>query len=243
MLEDRHGSRTRSPQILVRKVQDSLVIGICVGGCHEALLKSKGVQKHFGHRCQTISCARCIRYQVMASRIVLRVIDPQDYCQVRILGGRGYNNLLRPSGQMLCRAVSIPEHACSFYNYIHTHLSPGQGGGIPLRKNPDGLSIYPDFAGGGRDLTRPFAMAAIVLEKICQGGRVRQVIDANHIYIRVSGQYGPQELSSNPSKTIYPYGNAHLNPSLTRTRRRADSSTSRAALLQSSFLAPNLLCG
>ena len=59
------GGRTRAAQVLMRQVEDLLIIGITVDRRHETLLNAEGIVDDFGGGRQTIGCARRVRQDMM----------------------------------------------------------------------------------------------------------------------------------------------------------------------------------
>src|SRR6267154_419304 len=97
----------RAPQILVRQIEQLLVVGIRVNGSHRAAVDSECLVKHFCHRRQAIGGARCIRNYMVFCRIIGVVIYAEHKCGVRAIRRRGYNHLLNRTAQVRLRLFAL----------------------------------------------------------------------------------------------------------------------------------------
>src|SRR5207249_11796918 len=99
----------RTPQILVRQVENLLVVGVTVDGRHEAVLEAEAVHHDFDDGDETVGRAGRVGNDVMLGGIVLVVVHAHYDRDVLALGGGGDHDLLGARRQMLGRALLVGE--------------------------------------------------------------------------------------------------------------------------------------
>jgi hypothetical protein len=72
------GRGTRATEILVREVEDVLVIRVAVNRRHQALLDDELFMQNFHHRSEAVRGAGRVRDYVMLARVVFVVIDAEN---------------------------------------------------------------------------------------------------------------------------------------------------------------------
>jgi hypothetical protein len=96
-----------APQILVRQVEQLLVVRVRVHRCHPALDDAERFVQHFGDRRKAIGRAGRVRNDLVLRRVVLRVVDAKHEHGIRPLGGRGDHHALGAALQVLARVVAL----------------------------------------------------------------------------------------------------------------------------------------
>jgi len=74
----RHTGRAGTAEILMRKVQELLVVGIGMDRRHDTVLDPEIFQQHFGDRRQAVRRARRVRDDVMGFGVELVFVHPED---------------------------------------------------------------------------------------------------------------------------------------------------------------------
>ena len=85
-------------QILVRRVEDVLVVRVRVDRAHEAFDPAEAVDDRLYRGRQAVGRARCIRDDVVRRRIVPVVVDAEHQRDVLTLGRRRDDDFLRAAG-------------------------------------------------------------------------------------------------------------------------------------------------
>ena len=98
-----------TPKILVRQIEDRLVVRVRVNRRHEPVLDPEGVVEHLRHRCDAVRRARRIRDDRVPLRVVGLVVDAEHERDVRIGRRRRDQDLLRARIEVLLRTVALGE--------------------------------------------------------------------------------------------------------------------------------------
>src|ERR1035438_8345786 len=75
-------SGTCAAQVLVRKIEDDLVVGVAVDGSHDAADQSDGLKNNLDHRRQAIGGAAGVGDDVVLGRVVLVLVDAKNHGDV-----------------------------------------------------------------------------------------------------------------------------------------------------------------
>ena len=100
---------SRPPQILVRQIQQLLVIRVRVNRRHGSRLNAKRVVQHLRHGRQTIRSTRSIGNHIVMCWIVRLIVHAQHKRRVRPIRRRRNNHFLHRSAQMLLRVRALGE--------------------------------------------------------------------------------------------------------------------------------------
>src|SRR5699024_2541650 len=137
-----HRCRTRTTQVLVRRILQALVTGVGVDGGHQALFDAELLVQNLGHRCQAVGGAGCRRDDVVVGRIVGVRVDAVDKGRVHILAWSGDNNLLCTGFDVCLRCFTIGKTTGGFNDDIYVIVSPLEVFRIRLFVYSDTLSVY-----------------------------------------------------------------------------------------------------
>ena len=149
---DVHGRRSPSAQILVREVQQVLVVRVRVHRRHERPIDAEAVLQHLGHRRDAVRGARGVRDDVMRCRVVRVVVHAHDDRHVLALRRRADDHLLRASFQMRRGLLPVREQAGGLDDDLGPELLPRQIGGVTLGHDADLDAVNRDAVVGRADV-------------------------------------------------------------------------------------------
>src|SRR6266576_3614388 len=72
------GGGTRAAEILVRQVEELLIVGVRVNGGHGAAVDAEGFLENFGDGRETVGSTGSVGNDVVRRRIVSLVVDAED---------------------------------------------------------------------------------------------------------------------------------------------------------------------
>src|SRR5208283_2380438 len=188
-------------QILVREVQDHLVVGVAVDGGHDAGDEARGFQNHLHDRRQAVGGAARVRNDVVLGRIVLVLVHAQHQSDVFVGGGRRDDDLLHGRAQVRLGFGRVGKVAGRLHNHLCADVGPGQLGGIALRPHFDLFAVDGDEIVARLDLIGQVAQDRVVLEQVSQRRRAGQVVDGDKIELFVA-ERGAQNVASNAAKAV-----------------------------------------
>src|SRR5579885_2234163 len=88
-------------EILVREVEQALVVGIGVDGSHGATVDAEGILENLSDGREAVGGAGSVRNNVMLGRIVGFVVDAKNKGGVRTVGGGGDDHFLHRAAKVL----------------------------------------------------------------------------------------------------------------------------------------------
>jgi hypothetical protein len=217
---DRGGPR--AAQVLVRKVQDHLVVRVGVDRRHPGTLDSPLVVQHLGDGCEAVRRARGVRDDAVTRGVVVVAVDAEHEREIRIRRRCTDDDPLGPCLEVLRRASAVGETAGRLDHDLCAEAVPGERRGIALGRDRDLHAVHHDGGIPGLHLTRVLAVHRVVLEQVRQGLRVRQVVDSHDLDLAVPRR--PEHQSSDAAEAIDTDANRHVACLLTcgriaRTRR------------------------
>src|SRR5680860_27821 len=205
------GSGASAAQVLVRVVEDVLVIGVGVDRRHQATLDAERVVDDLGHRRQAVRGARGVGDDVVRRWVVVQVVDAHDDGEVLALCRRGDDDLLGACGEVLAGAGRVGEEAGRLDDDVGAHLGPREVRRVALGEDREAaLASDGDLAFACDDVLAESAEDAVVLKQVREGLRVRQVVDAHHLDVGATGQQGPVEVAADAAKAIDSNANSHV---------------------------------
>ena len=168
--DDRERRSPRPPEVLVRQVQQVLVVRVRVHCRHPPFAQSEAFVNDLGDRRQAVRRARGVRDDVVLGGIVHLLVHPEDDGDVRSLGGGGDDHLLRAGRQVLRGVFTLGEKARRFEDDVHPEVLPGELGGILERQHLELLAVDADPLGGRLDVRLEIAEHRVVLEEMGECG-------------------------------------------------------------------------
>ncbi len=153
--DDRDCRRARATKILVREVEDVLVVGVRVDRHHRGMAKAKRVADDFHHRHEAVRGARRVGEDIVLRGVVLVVVHAEDDREILAFRGRGDDDFLGAAGDVLARVVRVGEVARRLEYDVDAKALPRQCGGILLLEDTDLVAVDGDRVGGPRRRCRP----------------------------------------------------------------------------------------
>ena len=116
-------------------------------GGHEALQDGEVVVDHLGQGGETVGGAGGVGDHVQVGRVLVLVHTHHEHRSIR--GGSGDDHLLGSSGQMCRGSGHGGEHSSGLHHVLRPGAGPGDGLGVPLAEDGDGLPVDGQFAALG----------------------------------------------------------------------------------------------
>src|SRR6266481_373239 len=179
------GGGAGAAQILVREVEELLVVGVGMNGGHGAAMDSKRFVEDFGDGCETVCGAGSVRNDVMLRRIVSLVVHAEDEGGVRAVGRRGDNDFFHRRAKMLLRVGALGKKTGGFDDDVRADRGPVNFGRIFRLENLEALPFHGDGVFGVRDGVRQVAEDGVVLQKVCERLGIGDVIDGDELNVLV----------------------------------------------------------
>ena len=202
--------RARAPQVLVREVENHLIVGVGVNRRHGAADDLELVLQDLGDRRQAVRGAGSVRNNVMLGGIVLLVVHAQHEGDVFILRRSRDDDFLHRPAQMLLGVVGIGEAAGRFDHDLRAHGFPRQRGRIFFFEYLDGLAVDRNAVGAGGNLVRQVAENRVVLQKMGQRFRIGQIVDRDEIQVWIF-ERSAQNVAADSSEAIDANFNCHVS--------------------------------
>ena len=182
-----HAQRRRAgaAQVLVRQIQQLLVVRIGVDGGHRAALDSKRVLQHLGHGRQAVCRARGIRNHVVLLRVVNLVVHAEHKRGVWILGGRSNDHFLHRPAQVLSCFRALGEQACGFHHNLRPHAGPVEFRGVFHFEDLKALPFHADGVVRVGDGVGKVSKDRVVLQQVREGLGIRDVVHRHELDVLV----------------------------------------------------------
>ncbi len=198
---DVYGSRTTATQVLVRKVENVLVVGVGVNRGHETALNAPGVVEHFDQRRKAVGGAGSIRYDVMFRGVVEIVVDADADRNVRVGSGCGDEHFFCTSGKVSGGFVAVGEETSRFEDNVHAEFGPWQFRGIAFGEGVDFVTAHDDEFFVVSNFTLELALGGVVLEQMGECVVVGKVVDGNDV-AKFFVAHGAQNVASDASESV-----------------------------------------
>src|SRR6266852_5527440 len=195
-------------QILVRQVEELLVVGVGVNGGHGAALNAKRFVKNLGDGSEAIGGAGGVGNDVVFRGIVELVIDAQHEGGVRPIRRRGDNHLFHRATQMLLRFGALGEKAGGFNDDVSADAGPIDLRRILRLEYLEGAALNADGVLGMRNLVRQIAQHRIVFEKMREGFGVRDVVDGHELNVLAIDR-GAHNVATDAAEAVDTYLDGH----------------------------------
>ena len=166
-------------EVLVRRVEHDLVVGVAVDGGHDAADDAEGVVEHLDDRREAVGGAAGVGDDVVLGCVVLVVVDAEDDGDVLVAGRGGNDDLLDGGAEMRLGLGGVGEEAGGFDDDLGADGGPVQLGGVALGEDLDLLAIDGDEVRAVGDLVLQVAEDGVVLEQVRERGRGGDVVDGD----------------------------------------------------------------
>ena len=169
----------------MRKVQDDLIVGVGVDGGHGPADDLEIIVNYFGDRPQAVGSTRGVGNDVVLGRIVLVLVDAHYDGDVFIGGGRGDNDLLHRSAQVLLGQLALGELAGRLDHDLGADGFPIELGRVLLGEHLDVLAVDADEVCAGGNFVGQVAKDGVVLQQMGQRLGVGEIVDRDEFQVRV----------------------------------------------------------
>jgi hypothetical protein len=136
--------------------------------------------QYLGHWRQAIGGAGRIAQEVIFSGHQM-VIDAQYKCGDAFFRGSGKQDFPSSGFEVFAHSFLVTENSCAFQDHIDVHGSPWELRRIFDRRYMDALAIDQQRISLYGYLSVKTAMGRIVLEQMCQGLGICQVVDGHYL--------------------------------------------------------------
>ncbi len=224
--DNRQGGGASPAEILVREIEQHLIVRIGMDGRHPSFPDAEALVQDLGERREAVGGARGVRDDVVIGRVVLVGVDAQHDRDVRSLGRRRDDHLLRAGRQMLCGGLAIGEEARRFEHDIDAEVFPGKLSRILDGQHLELVTVHRDARFARLDCGVQVAQHGVVLEQVGQRGGAGQVVDGDEIDIVVA-ERGPHDVAADAAKSVDANPDCHslLRRTLHSNERLAEGQT------------------
>jgi hypothetical protein len=146
---------------------------------------------------------------VVLSGLVLGFVDAEDDRQVRSLGGRRDDDLLRARGDVLRRGVAVGEQSRRLEDDVDAQRFPRKLGRILDGQHLELVLVHRDAVPLRGDVRVEVAEYRVVLQQMGQRVGVRQVIDRHDIDAAVAHR-GAHDVAADAAEPVDPHLDCHL---------------------------------
>src|SRR3990172_5785407 len=198
----------RAPQVLVRQIQELLVVGVGVHRGHDALLQPELLVQDLDDRSEAVRGAGSVREDVVLRRVVLVVVDTHDEGDVLARGGSGDDDFLGAGGEVLRGVVSLGEQARGLDDDIDPEGLPRKIRRVLLFQDLEALLAGDDGVSLGAYVLLEVPQDRVVLEKMRRRLGVGHIVRGDDIDLRVMNRRA-KHVSSNASESVDPNLDSH----------------------------------
>ena len=136
--------------------------------------------------------------------VVLFVVHAHHDGQVDFFGGCRYDHLPGTRFQVSSGLGTADKNSRGLDHQVNPHIIPGNSGGVPFGKGPDGGAVHHQIVPGGLHFAGKQPVVGIVFEEAGVGLHVEEVVDRHDLEgVRVALHGGLDDLATNPSESIY----------------------------------------
>src|SRR6266853_2152069 len=188
-------------QVLVRKIEELLIVGVRMDGGHGAAVDPEGVMKHSGDGSEAVGGARSVGNDVMRCGIVGLVVDAEDKGGVGTIGGCGYNYFFYGRAKMLLRVNAFGEKASGFDHDIGPDGRPIDFRWILGLENLETPPFHGDGLIGMRHVVGQIAEDGVVFQEVRESFGVGDVVDGHELNILVV-ERGAHDVATDAAETV-----------------------------------------
>ena len=165
----------------MRKIEDALVVRVCVDGVHVTALDAEVFEEHLCEGGKAVRRARGVRDDVVGSGVVFGIVDTHDDGLVDVLTGGGDQHLLGASIKMGLGLRAVGEKARRLDDNFDAQVAPREVGRFAVGQDLDDLAVGDDAVFSCLDNVVGLAVNGIVFQKMGHRGDVAQVVDGNDL--------------------------------------------------------------
>ena len=140
------GSSAGAAQVLVREVEDDLVVGVAVDGGHDAADDAAVREQDLDDGREAVGGAAGVGDDVVLGCVVLVFVDAEDEGDVFVGGGSGDDDFLYGRAEVSLGLGGIGEVAGGLDDDLRAYISPGQLCGVALGPDLDLFAVDGDVS-------------------------------------------------------------------------------------------------
>ena len=199
--DNRERGRPRAPKVLVRQIEQVLIVGVGVDRGHPALADAEPLVQHLGDRRQAVRGARRVGDDVVLRRVVLIGIDPDHDRYVRVLGRRRDDDALRASRQVFGGGVPACEEPGGLEHDVHAEILPRQLRRVLDRQHLEFVVFDPDGALACLHARLEVPEHGVVFQQVRQRRRVRQIVHRDEVDV-APAERCPHDVAPDPPEPV-----------------------------------------
>ncbi len=207
--DHRKGRGPRAPQVLVRQVQQVLVVRVGVDRGHDSVANAEVLQQYLGHRRQAVGRAGGVGDDLVLARIIGVLVHAQHDRHVRVLGRGRDDHPLGAGREVLAGSFVIGEAARGLDHQINAQVLPGQLLGVLQGQDLDRLAVDDEFAVARLHVRVQRAVHRVVLQQIGERLGIREVVNRDEVQLRIV-QRCPKDVPADPAEPIDSNANSHV---------------------------------
>ncbi len=207
--------RARAAQVLVRAVEQRLVVGVAVDRGQQAAPHPERLVQHLHHRRHAVGGAGGVGDDIVRVRVVVVFVDAHHDGGVDTLAGRGDHHFAGARGQVRRGGLPCAEPAGRLDDDVGAERLPGQ-----VRRVRAGADVHPVRA----DLqNRPEVPAVVdldglperperrvVAQQVRERGGRSHVVDADHFDVTARAvEHSAQEVPPDPAESVDAHPDRH----------------------------------
>jgi len=175
------GSSAGAAEVLVREIEDDLVIGVAMNGGHDAAYDAEVLKKDFDYGCEAVGGAARVGDYVVLGGVILAVVHTEDDGDVFVGGRSGDDDLLDGGAEVGFGLGGIGEVSGGLYDDFCTGGCPVELRGVALSEHLEGFAVDGDGVLTSGDFVLQVAEDRVVLEKMREDRGAGEVVDGNEL--------------------------------------------------------------
>src|SRR5438309_4072228 len=191
-------------KVLMRRVEDDLVVGVAVDRGHDAGGDAEGVVDDLDDGGEAVGGAARVGDDVVFRRVVLVFVDAEDDGDVLVCGGGGDDDLLDGRTEVGLGLFGVGEEAGGFDDDLGADGGPVEFGGVTLSEYFDLFTVDGDEVGAVGDLLLEVTEDGVVLEKVGQSGGGGEVVDGYEFYVWIADS-AAEDVASDAAEAVNAY--------------------------------------
>src|SRR5436190_7609209 len=196
-------------RILVRDVEDALVVGVAVDRVHQAALDRQQVMDDLCGGGQAVRRAAGVADDVVDGRVIAILVDPEYDRDVLTLGRSADDDLARPRIDVRLGLGGIGEQAGALEHDVDPEVAPRQARRITLGKDPDLAAVDHDRRVAGPNVARVGAIGRVALEQEGVHLGINEVVDGDDLGVRRALDQRLERLPTDPAEAVDANASGH----------------------------------
>ena len=192
----------RPPLVLVRGVEDHLVLGVRVDRGHEPGLDAEGVVEHLRDWREAVRRAGGVRDDVVLGRVVGAVVDADADRDVLVLRGRCDHDLAGTGIEVPLGAHGVREEPGGLDDDVDAEVAPRKTLRVAFRKHLDGAPVDRDAVRSDSNCARKAPEHTVVLEQVGEHLGSGDVVDRDDLELRRAFSGGPEHVASDAAEAV-----------------------------------------